>query len=297
MKIGVVGTRGGWSSELLADAVAEITGYRLLVDMEETSLNLSTGELWYEGTNITELDGLVIKKIGARYSPLLLDRLELLRFLAESGMPIFSSPRAIMGTLDRLSCTITLRLGNIPMPPTVITESPAEALAAVERFGSAVFKPLYTSKARGMEVIDDGPDALARIADFQARNPIMYIQKKVPIPGRDLGLVFLGGEYLTTYARCSTDTSTWNTTTASGGKYAPAQPSQEIIDLAHKAQGLFGLDFTCVDVVETGEGPLVFEVSAFGGFRGILEACGIDAAKLYAQYVVEKVRAHQTAHR
>lgn len=297
MKIGVVGTKGGWSSELLADAVAEITGYRLLVDMEDVSLDLSTGELWYEGTNITELDGLVIKKIGARYSPLLLDRLELLRFLAEGGMPIFSSPRAIMGTLDRLSCTITLRLGNIPMPPTVITESPAEALAAVERFGSTVFKPLYTSKARGMEVISEGPDALARIADFQAQNPIMYIQKKVPIPGRDLGLVFLGGEYLTTYARCSTDASTWNTTTASGGKYAPAQPSQEIIDLAHKAQRLFSLDFTCVDVVETAEGPLVFEVSAFGGFRGILEACGIDAAKLYAQYVVEKVRAHQTAHR
>lgn len=297
MKIGVVGTKGGWSSELLADAVAERTGFRLLVDMEETSLDLHNGHLWYDGVDLRTLDGLVIKKIGARYSPLLLDRLELLRFVAESGVPVFSSPLAIMRTLDRLSCTVTLRLGGIPMPPTVITESPAEALAAVERFGSAVFKPLYTSKARGMEVIDDGPDALARIADFHAHNPVMYIQQKIDIPGRDLGIVFLGGQYLTTYARCSTDASSWNTTTASGGKYAPAQPEPELIDLARRAQALFGLDFTCVDVVETAQGPLVFEVSAFGGFRGILEACGMDAAGLYADYVLEKIRARQTTHR
>ncbi|MHB8811540.1 MAG: hypothetical protein ACYC9M_16270, partial [Desulfobulbaceae bacterium] len=39
---------------------------------------------------------------------------------------------------------------------------------------------------------------------------------------------------------------------------------------------------TCVDVVETDEGPRAFEVSAFGGFRGIQEACGIDAARHYA---------------
>jgi ribosomal protein S6--L-glutamate ligase len=172
-----------------------------------------------------------------------------------------------------------------------------EMKVLVERFGSAVFKPLYTSKARGMEVIDDGPDALARIADFQATNPVMYIQQKIDIPGRDLGLVFLGGRYLTTYARCSTDANAWNTTTASGGKYAPAQPEPELIELARRAQALFGLDFTCVDIVETTQGPLVFEVSAFGGFRGILEACGMDAAGLYADYVLEKIRAHPTTHR
>lgn len=297
MKIGVVGTKGGWSSELLADAVAERTGFRLLVDMEEACLDLHNGQLWYDGLDLRTLDALIIKKIGSRYSPLLLDRLELLRFAAEAGLPIFSSPLAIMRTLDRLSCTVTLRLGGIPMPPTVITESPAEALAAVERFGSAVFKPLYTSKARGMEVIDDGPDALARIADFQATNPVMYIQQKIDIPGRDLGIVFLGGRYLTTYARCSADTNAWNTTTASGGKYAPAQPEPELIELARRAQALFGLDFTCVDIVETAQGPLVFEVSAFGGFRGILEACGMDAAGLYADYVLEKIRAHPTTHR
>jgi ribosomal protein S6--L-glutamate ligase len=47
--------------------------------------------------------------------------------------------------------------------------------------------------------------------------------------------------------------------------------------------------FTCVDVVETANGPLVYEVSAFGGFRGLLEANGIDMAERYAQYVLERI--------
>ncbi len=82
----------------------------------------------------------------------------------------------------------------------------------------------------------------------------------------------------------------WSTSTAAGGKYQSAEPSEEIIALAHKAQGLFDLTFTCVDVVETADGPQVFEVSAFGGFRGLKEACGLDAAARYADFVIEEVR-------
>ena len=288
MKIGVVGTRGGWSSELLADTVAAKTGFRLLVDMEQVCLDLDSGKAWIGGVDLGGLDGLIIKKIGARYSPDLLDRLELLRFLAQRGLPIFSSPLSIMRVLDRLSCTVTLRLGDIPMPPTTITESVDEALSAVERYGAAVFKPLFTSKARGMTVIAHGPEARALIAAFHAENPIMYLQQKIELPGQDLGIVFLGGKYLTTYARCGT--GAWNTTTESGGKYAPATPCAETIRMAEKAQALFNLDFTCVDVVESATGPVVFEVSAFGGFRGIQDACGLDAAAMYTDYVMEKIR-------
>jgi ribosomal protein S6--L-glutamate ligase len=289
MKIGVVGTHGGWSSELLADTVAAKTGYRLLVDMAEVCLDLDQNRAWYQGVDLAGLDGLIIKKIGARYSPDLLDRLELLRFLAVRGLPIFSSPLSIMRVLDRLSCTVTLRLGGIPMPPTTITESVDEALAAVERYEAAVFKPLFTSKARGMTVISHGAGAREAIERFRTENPIMYLQRKIDLPGQDLGIVFLGGQYLTTYARCGN--GAWNTTTESGGKYAPATPSAQSIEIARQAQALFDLDFTCVDVVEAAAGPVVFEVSAFGGFRGIQDACGLDAAALYTDYVMEKIRA------
>lgn len=287
-KIGVVGVPGGWSSEKLADAVAERTGYRLLVDPGAVRLDLPSGRVMAGGVELNSLDGLIIKKIGTDYSPDLLDRLELFRFLAGQGLPVFSNPLNIIRVLDRLTCTVTLQLAGIPMPPLTITEEVEAALAAVSRYGEAVFKPLYSTKARGMIVLRPGRETRAAIEEYKAAHRIMYIQQKIELNGRDLGVVFLGGQYLTTYARtCRNDS--WNTTTASGGRYQPHEPSKEIIALAHRAQVPFGLDFTCVDVVETAEGPRVFEVSAFGGFRGIQEACGIDAARHYADYVCGRI--------
>ena len=289
IKIGVVGTPGGWSSEKLADAVEKRTGFRLIVDFQKISLDLDSGSAWYGDTDISRLDALMVKKAGAYYSPALLDRLEILRYLQERGLPIFSDPCRIMGVLNRLSCTVTLKNGGIPMPPTTITQDIGMAVNAVETYGEAILKPMFSSKAKGMEVVNSSCDIRKKVKAFSEKYGMMYIQKRVDLGGRDLGLAFLGGDYLTTYARCAKDTS-WNTTTRFGGTYKACDPSPEIITLAHRAQALFGLDFTCVDVAETADGPVVFEVSAFGGFRGIHTARGMDAADLYVAYVMERLK-------
>jgi ribosomal protein S6--L-glutamate ligase len=269
--------------------VAEKTGgERVLINMEDVRLDLPSGTAYYNGHTLNDFDALMIKKIGARYSPDLLDRLEVLRYLSERGLKIFSSPYSILRALDRLSCTLSLQLNDVPMPPTTITESVDQALTALSNYGQAVFKPLYTSKARGMFVLDDGPEARRAIEEYRAENPIMYIQKTIDLGDLDLGIAFLGGEYLTTYARCKTN-GAWNTTTVSGGKYRAYEPAPEIIELARRAQEPFNLDFTCVDVAITDHGPYVFEVSVFGGFRGIQETSGLDAAAMYVDYVMERI--------
>lgn len=290
-QIGVIGIPGKWSTEALADAVEQRTGFRLVIDMAGVGLDLDARRLNYQGRDLCQLDGLIVKKISAEYSPDTLDRLELLRVAEAAGVRVFSGANNMLRLIDRLSCTVTLRNAGIPMPPTCVTEDLDTALAAVRRFGSAVFKPLFSTKARGMQLISaEQPEAQLRgqIAGFQHSNRMMYIQRQLALPGRDLGLVFLGGAYLGTYARVS-QSEAWNTTIHSGGRYAACSPSDEIIDLGRRAQAPFEMDFTTVDIAETEEGPIVFEVSAFGGFRGALEGCGIDAAKAYTDYVLARL--------
>ena len=106
--------------------------------------------------------------------------------------------------------------------------------------------------------------------------------------------MFLGGEHLGTYARVAAKGS-WNTTIRAGGRYAAADPGPEVIEMARRAQAIFGLDFASVDVAETPEGPVVFEVTAFGGFRGLREATGVAAAERYADYVIDRVRVRHKA--
>lgn len=292
-KIGVIGIAGKWSTEALADAVEARTGHRLVIEMGEVTLDLERQRLLFHEQDLCQLDALIVKKISASYDPNTLDRLELLRVAEQAGVRVFSGAVNILRLIDRLSCTVTLRNAGIPMPATRVTEDIGAAVAAVEDFGSAVFKPLYSTKARGMCVIDadrDRSEIEHEVLAFQAENPMMYIQQKVELPGCDLGMVFLGGEYLGSYARVSQDDA-WNTTIHSGGRYAAYTPPDAVIELAQRAQALFDLDFTTVDVAETNAGPIVFEVSAFGGFRGALEGIGIDAAGLYAEHVLRQLNA------
>ena len=290
-RIGVIGIPGKWSTETLADAVEKQTGFRLVVDMADISLDLEKNVLVSGSVNLCELDGIIVKKISAVYSPTTLDRLELLRVAEQAGVRVFSPALSMLRLIDRLSCTVTLRNAGIPMPETRVTEDITVAMNTVRDFGSAVFKPLYSTKARGMTIIDADQDAVnmeRAVRDFSADNQMMYIQRKINLPGRDLGMVFLAGSYLGTYARVPQGEA-WNTTIHSGGRYAAHAPSDDVIELAHRAQALFNMDFTTVDVAETDTGPIVFEVSAFGGFQGAKDGIGIDAATLYVEYAMKEL--------
>ena len=117
---------------------------------------------------------------------------------------------------------------------------------------------------------------------------MMYIQQKIALGGRDMGLMFLGGRYLGAYARVSKNNA-WNTTIHSGGAYELAEPSDDIIAIADKAQRLFDMSYTTVDVAETDNGAIIFEVSAFGGFRGAKEGMNMEVAELYVDHVLSEL--------
>lgn len=292
-RIGVVGIPGKWSTEALADALEKATGFRLVIDMAEVCAELDSGTLRYHEWKLNELDAVVVKKISEVYCPATLDRLEMLRMLEQARVRVFSRVASMQRLIDRLSGTLALYRAGIPMPPTRVTESLAAATSALWDFESAVCKPLYSTKARGMTLIDcdDDPTHMQQaIEAFHQQNPVMYIQQRLHLPGQDLGMVFLGGEYLGTYARVGR-AGAWNTTIQSGGHYQAYTASDELVELATRAQAIFDLDFTTVDVAETEQGPVVFEVSAFGGFHGALKGIGINAAQRYVDYMLKELTA------
>jgi len=248
-KIGVVGIARGWSTEKLLESVEQETGYRILIEMNRIRYDSDTDAVYYDRQNILDLDALIIKKLGPEGVADHIQRLEILNHIRSAGVRIFSDPGNIIRCMDRLNCTMVLRRAGVPMPPTILTEDVEEGRNAVSRFGKAVLKPLFSTKARGMIVLEKGDPRLSeKILAFKNNsNRILYIQKMMDIPGRDLGVAFLNGAYIGTYARVRT-TDSWNTTTVNGGAYEPYDPDADIIALAHKAQAAFGLSFTCVDV-------------------------------------------------
>jgi len=294
-RIAVIGTPGKWSTEVLADHLERRTGFRCVVDMAEVMLELETGRLLYHDLVLNELDGVIIKKISEIYSPAADDRIRMLENLEADGVKCFSRPEQVGRLINRLEGTSALAKSNVSMPATRVTESIKAALEVVELFGKAILKPLYSTKARGMVLLEAGGGETIntrKLTEFREEHGLFYLQKFVHLGGQDLGMVFLGGEYLCTYARVGAGDA-WNTTINSGGKYQPYEASPDLIELGHKAQSCFDLSFTTVDIALTDEGPVVFEVSAFGGFSGALRGCGIDAAEKLCEHVLTELEVSQ----
>jgi len=291
MKIGVIGLPGAWSTESLSTQLKKKGVGGQIIVLSEISYDLSKMRPHHKHYDIQSFDGFILKKMGKVYTSHLNDQLELLRLIEKSGIKIFSSSARIRKMISRLSCTIRLRESGIPMPPTLITSSATDALKWIRDNDRVVLKPLYSTKARGMVILDNKIDPETEINSFmKAGQSILYLQKLLDLSGEDYGLVFIGTKYVGAYTRVGSDDS-WNTTTYGGGNYLPYSPPNDIIELARRAQAPFGLDFTSVDVAITKEaGPVVFEVSAFGGYRGLYQACGIDASDLLTDYVIGRIQ-------
>jgi ribosomal protein S6--L-glutamate ligase len=294
-RIAVIGTPGKWSTEVLADHLERGTGFRCVVDMAEVMLELNTGRLLYHGLVLNELDGVIIKKISETYSPAADDRIRMLSSLEADGVRCFSRPEQVGRLINRLEGTEALARGKVSLPATRVTENIEAALEVIELFGKAILKPLYSTKAIGMVLLEAGDGKTIntrKLSEFKEEHGLFYLQKFVHLGGQDLGMVFLGGEYLCTYARVGAGDA-WNTTINSGGKYQCHDASPDLIELGYKAQSCFNLSFTTVDIALTDEGPVVFEVSAFGGFSGALKGCGIDAAEKLCGHVLAELEASE----
>jgi ribosomal protein S6--L-glutamate ligase len=242
--------------------------------------DLNNGRVILGNRDLSDLDGIVVKKLGAHPSLMSSLRLQHLRQLESRGVRIFSRPSSIDHAMNRYRMSMRLVSAGLPTPKTFAVEGDSSLTAAVRRLGRAVAKPIYTSKARGMARLDDKAVSEAN----EASDGVILVQEFVDSRGRDIGACVLGGSFIGAFYRIAAD-GEWITSTSAGGRYASCKLPRKGADLALDAADVFGLDYTVVDLVETERGYSIYEVSAFGGFRGLWEASGYDVAADYARYV------------
>ena len=291
MNIAVVGQPGAWSTARLADALRAAGALVGVVDLAACSLRLPDRRLFHRGEPLEKLDGAVVKKLGDTADGWgVQERIGMLRHLEASGLPVLSAPDRLHVAVNRYRMTCELVRAGLPVPETTITEDVDEAAASVKRFGSAVLKPLFTSKGRGMRRLEPSRELRSQLESHRddGLGPF-YLQRFVKHPGRDLGVAVLDGRCIGAYWRVAA-ADHWMTTILSGGRYEKADLDPETEAIAVRAARHFGLVFTGVDLIEDADGRFnVLEVSAFGGFRGLLNGCGVDAAPMLANVVLRQI--------
>ncbi len=284
MKVAVAGIPGAWSSELLASSLREAGVESFVFSLGEVIHDLATGWVDLNGRDLRDLTGVVVKKLGDQSSAASRLRLHPLRALEAAGVQVFSRPDVIDRAMDRYRMTMALAEHGIPVPQTIGVQDAAALSRAIGGVGDAVVKPVYTSKGRGMIRVRAG-----QAAPEGLNGDPYLVQKFVQAPGRDIGATVIGGRFVGAFYRMARE-GEWMTTTAAGGRYAPCELNARGVEYAERAARAFGLEYTVVDLVEHEGDFLVYEVSAFGGFRGLVEASGIDVAAMYARHIVTSLR-------
>lgn len=289
MNVAIAGIPGAWSSERMAGALRDAGATATVFDPGAVTHDLQSGDVRVGELDLGSCDAIVVKKLGDQGSAWSRLRLHALRALESRGARIFSRPDVIDVAMDRYRMTMMLAAAGLPIPETIAAESATAVRHAISTLGDSVVKPIYTSKGRGMIRVDGrDPIALAALAIDEGQRYL--VQRFVEAPGRDIGATVVGGQFVGAFYRVAPQ-GEWMTTTRSGGRYAPCELSSLGVEFAERAAAAFGLDYTVVDLVEQGDGFLLYEVSAFGGFRGLYDACNVDAARLYAEYIAKELGA------
>ncbi len=214
---------------------------------------------------------------------------EIYRALEGTGTLVANRIDALLAAQDKLRTSWLLRRAGVPTPAAAAAQTPGEAVAALERLGSAVAKPITGSLGEGLVRVE--PDRAGRrvVAELTERNGAVYLQQYVPHPGRDTRLFVVGARVAGAMERSAPE-GEWRTNVECGARVRPVRPDRALSRVAVQAAGALGLDWAGVDVVSGPSGPTVLEVNGNPSWVGILEATGVDMAEPIAEHVWARAR-------
>ncbi len=284
--------RPTWSSRRLLEA-ARARGHRArYVLVQYLSGTVAGGcAVTYRGSCL-ELDGAIVRAIG-RFPSLetLLKRVGVLAHMVDEGVPAVNHPLSLLAARDKYTSLRLLASSGVPVPRTLVTEDPYEALHAIERWGRAVIKPIVGTMGLGSFMVDDVDEAY-RVLELIAtlRQPI-YVQEYVEKKGNRDIRAFVVGDRVVAAAYRVAPSGAWKTNVARGARTEPAPVTPELEELAVRAARSVGLCYAGVDVAETVDGRyVVFEVNAAPLWRGLYEATGVDPAPFIVELLEDMIK-------
>ncbi|MCC6042271.1 MAG: RimK family alpha-L-glutamate ligase [Candidatus Verstraetearchaeota archaeon] len=292
MKIGIF-TRNehSWCSRKLRDEIIKAGHEPFSMRFSRVRVNIGfKPSISYDGVDlVNELSIAIVRPIGRGSVDECFFRIDLLHKLERSGLPIVNKPSTIERCMSKFTALAMLEEHGLPVPKTVVTENPIEALKAYHELGEdVVVKPLYGSRGFGISRLRDEDVAKRVVSDLHFLRHVLYLQEFIPHGGRDIRIFVVGGEIVASMQRVS---PSWKTNIALGAKPVPFTPSEELANLALKACEVLGCDIAGVDVIESpSNGYLLTEVNSQPGWMGLQAVTKVNVAAKIVRFLISKAK-------
>lgn len=203
---------------------------------------------------------------------------------------------AISRARDKLRSLQLLSRRGVGIPVTSFANSPDDVKGLIREVGGAplVIKLLEGTQGIGVVLAETRKAAESVIQAFMGLNTAILVQEYIKeAGGSDIRAFVVGGRVIAAMKRQAPE-GEFRSNLHRGGKATLVRLTREERETALRAAKVMGLNVCGVDILRSERGPLVMEVNASPGLRGIEEATGKDIAGLVIRFIERNARPHNT---
>ncbi|MEM7380273.1 MAG: RimK family alpha-L-glutamate ligase [Bacteroidota bacterium] len=280
-----------YSTKRIAEEAKKLGHYIELIDHTKCSVKLGTGkpQIYLRDENITNEFHAIIPRIGAkvtRHGAAIVKQFEM------NG--VFSTARSLGITRARnkvRTLQIMARKG-IPIPETLFSINPDNIEAQIKILGGTpvIIKLQEGTQGLGVILAETKKSAKSIIDTFYKMDTSILIQRYIEeANGEDIRIFVVGNKVVASMKRTSA-LEDFRANVHRGGETVAVKPTAKEQYIALNATKFLGLGVAGVDLLRSNKGPLLIEVNASPGLKGIEAATGINVAKEIIKYVEQNGR-------
>jgi ribosomal protein S6--L-glutamate ligase len=235
---------------------------------------------------LNALDAVLVRSMPPGSLEQVVFRMDVLARLEAAGVAVVNPAKAIEAAVDKYLATAKLQTAGLLVPPTIVCQTAATALAAFDELGGdVVVKPLFGGEGRGLTRVTDASLARRVFMALEQIGSVLYVQQFIAHDGIDWRLLVVGDDVLG-MRRINPDD--WRTNISCGALAEPLEVTHELAVMARRAAAAMGASIAGVDLLPGRDGRLyAIEVNAVPGWRALSAATGVDVAELVLHHIAQ----------
>ena len=246
-------------------------------------------KIFYGTDNITDDFDAIVPRIGTtvtRHGASIVKQFEMNH--------VFSTAKSlgIIRARNKVSTLQMMSKRGIPVPKTVFSINPNNVDDQIELLGGApvIIKLQEGTPGKGVILAESKKSAKSVIDTLYSMNTSILLQEFIEeANGEDLRIVVVGNKIVASMKRTS-EQDDFRSNVHRGAKTQKVQLTPREKFIALSATKHLGLGVAGVDLIRSNIGPLLIEVNASPGLKGIEEVTGVNVAKCIVQYVEKDVK-------
>ncbi|HZZ83036.1 MAG TPA: RimK family alpha-L-glutamate ligase [Anaeromyxobacteraceae bacterium] len=257
---------------------ARARGHKVRVlDPLEVELGLGGRPALFHRQRALPRTDVIVPRIGlsvTQYGLSVVNQFELL------GVPSLNRAHGIAASRNKMRCLQTLAGSGVQVPRTVMASDASKLRDLVKHVGGVpvLVKLVSTGDKGGVMVCETLESLEAALEAILGLGQNILVQQYLRGKrGQDLRALVVGGRVVAALRRRAR-AGRFARSLAQGARFEPAALDAGQERAALETARIVGLDVCAVDLLDTREGPLVFEVNSSPGIRDAEEACGVDVA-------------------